>query len=123
MDREKIEAWTEEKNIDFSDELLEADAERIGPADLIGTFKISGGKLDIKPIRLLDLEIVQQRANQASYAFTLKRYSYTPADPEGCNGMFTHDEFWQFESAGYIASFKNNRMRTFRPFPEWFAEA
>lgn len=123
MSEAAINAWLDERGLDFDEALLWSGTEQLSPTAFVRTFKVSGGKVDTKPIGLSDVALIQQRKNRAAYAFTLQRYSYTPADPEGCNGMFTHDEFWGYGSSGYIASFENNKMKTFRGFPEWFADS
>ncbi|MBJ7527516.1 MAG: hypothetical protein JHD10_09815 [Sphingomonadaceae bacterium] len=125
MTEEAVDTWLEERNVEFDDDLLWSDSEQaqLGPADFIRNFKMSGGQLDTKPIRLTEVSLIKNRGNLASYAFTLRRYSYTPADPQGCNGLFTHDEFWDYAHTGYIAAFTNNRMDTLRAFPEWFSDA
>ncbi len=121
MDSNAIEAWLAQHRINFGDDLLWAGSEQLDPATFVRTFKLSDGKEDIKPIRLADMSLIRERGNRASYAFTLRRYSYHAADPEGCNGLFVHDEYWGEEEAAYIAAFENNRMGSLRGFPEWFA--
>jgi hypothetical protein len=125
MTKEDVGNWFEKRNINFDEYLLWSDSEQeqLSPADFIRNFKMSGGQLDTKPIRLTEVSLIKNRGNLASYAFTLRRYSYTPADPQGCNGLFTHDEFWDYAHTGYIAAFTNNRMDTLRAFPEWFSDA
>ena len=85
-------------------------------------FRLSGGRLDTRPIRIAETNLIRQLRNQATYQFTLERYSYHPADPEGCNGMFTHDEYWGVDRVSYLATLLNNRLRSVRPFPEWYLE-
>lgn len=85
-------------------------------------FRLSGGRLDTRPIRIDGINLIRQLKSRATYQFTLERYSYHPADPEGCNGLFTHDEYWGVERDSYLATFWNNRLRTIRPFPEWYLE-
>ncbi len=116
-----VEAWLEHRSIEFGDDLLWTGSEQLDAATFVRTFKLSDGKVDGKPIRLADVSLIRERGNRASYAFTLRRYSYHAADPEGCNGLFVHDEYWGEEEAAYIAAFENNRMGTLRGFPEWFA--
>ena len=123
MSAEAVEAWYEQREFEVDDDLLwtGADGNMEVPA-FLRTYRLSGGKLDSKPIRLAELELVRQRGSRAAFAFALKRYSYHPADPEGCNGMFIHDEYWGEEQTGYIATFVNNRLERLREFPEWFAD-
>ena len=120
---EAVEKWYSERRFEIENDLLTPDAEGLThEVDFIRDYRMSGGKLDSKPIRLVELELVRQRGNRAAFAFALKRYSYHPADPEGCNGLFTHDEYWGEEQTGYIATFLDNRLRQLRGFPEWFAD-
>jgi hypothetical protein len=123
MSAEAVEAWYEERGFEVDDEMLSAgpDGNMEVPA-FLRTYRLSDGKLDSKPIRLAELDLVRQRGSRAAFAFTLKRYSYHAADPEGCNGMLTHDEYWGEEQTGYIATFVNNRLEQLREFPEWFAD-
>lgn len=121
MKPDAVEAWLEERSITLDHELLRSGSDQVDEATFIRSFRVSAGKLDPKDIRLADIGLVRQRDNLASYAFTLRRYRYYPADDEGCNGLFVHDEYWGNEDRAFIASFTNNRMKTLRTFPEWFA--
>lgn len=85
-------------------------------------FRLSGGRLDTRPIRIDEVNLIRRLRNRATYQFTLERYSFHPADPEGCNGMFTHGEFWGEERDSYLATFWNNRLQSVKPFPEWYLE-
>lgn len=123
IEEAEIDAWLEERPIVFDEDLLWSGEETMSPAAFIKNFKISDGKLDSKPIRISELSLIKNRRNFAAYAFTMRRYSYTAADEEGCNGLFVHDEYWSYQLVGYIASFTNNRMESLRAFPEWFADA
>jgi hypothetical protein len=124
MSAEAVEAWYEERQFEVDDEMLwQEEGERVEVADFLRTYRLSDGKLDSKPIRLVELELVRQRKNRAAFAFVLKRHSYHAADPEGCNGLFTHDEYWGDSQSGYIATFVNNRLERLREFPEWFADS
>lgn len=119
----KVEAWYEERQFEVDDEMLWSEANvTVEVPAFLRSYRLSAGKLDSKPIRLTELQLVRQRKSQAAFAFTLKRHSYHPADPEGCNGMFVHEEYWGDEEAGYIATFVNNRLERLREFPEWFAD-
>ena len=123
MPREAVEQWYTERGFEIEYDLLPRDAEGLtSEVDFLRDYRMSGGRLDSNPIRLVELELVRQRGNRAAFAFALKRHSYHPADPEGCNGLFTHGEFWGEEQAGYIATFMDNRLRQLRAFPEWFAD-
>jgi|GEM_PF-2763623 len=86
-------------------------------------FRLSDGKLDPRPIRVGQANLIRRLRNRATYQFTLERYSYHAADPEGCNGMFTHDEFYGVDRVSYLATFQNNRLTLVKPFPEWYLEA
>jgi hypothetical protein len=122
MPEAAVEAWYADRQFSVDDQLLvDADSDN-EPVQFLRTYRLSDGKLDSRPIRLAELERVRQRGNRAAFGFTLKRYSYHAADPEGCNGMFVHDEYWGEEQTGFIAAFENNRMTSLRRFPEWFAD-
>jgi hypothetical protein len=83
-------------------------------------FRVSSGKLDPRPIKLAEFNLIRRLGNRASYQFTLERYSYHPADTEGCNGLFVHDEYYGVDRNAYLATFTANRLQTIRPFPEWY---
>jgi hypothetical protein len=123
MSEEAVEAWYAERQFEVDHDLLwQEEGKTVEVADFLRTYRLSDGKLDSKPIRLVELELVRQRKNRAAFAFVLKRHSYHAADPEGCNGLFAHDEYWGDEQTGYIATFVNNRVERLREFPEWFAD-
>jgi hypothetical protein len=122
MPAETVEAWYADRGFSVDDELLFDSSERLEAPQFLRTYRVSDGKLDSKPIRLAELELVRRRGNRAAFAFTLKRWSYHAADPEGCNGMFVHGEYWGPEQAGFIAAFENNGLTSLRLFPEWFAD-
>jgi hypothetical protein len=86
-------------------------------------FRLSDGKLDPRPIRLSEANLIRRYRNRATYQFTLERYSYHAADPEGCNGMFVHDEFYGVDRISYLATFSANILATVKLFPEWPLEA
>jgi hypothetical protein len=85
-------------------------------------FRTSEGKLDPRPITIDGINLIRRLGNQATYQFTLKRYSYHPADPEGCNGMFVHDEYYGYNRTSCLATLLANRLQTVRRFPEWYLE-
>lgn len=123
MTEKAVEAWYEERQFEVDDELLWQEADNtVEVTDFLRTYRLSDGKLDSKPIRLAEVELVRQRKNRAAFAFVLKRHSFHAADPEGCNGLLTHGEYWGEEQTGYIATFVNNRLQRLRLFPEWFAD-
>lgn len=84
-------------------------------------YGMSGGKLDPDPIRIKEISLIRNVGNRASFQFTLTRNQFFPADEEGCNGLFTHGEYFQKTDTAFIARFFNNRLKSFRDFPEWFA--
>lgn len=84
-------------------------------------YRISGGKLDPDPIKLKEINLIRNVKSHASFQFTLTRNQFFPADDEGCNGLFTHGEYFQKTDTAFIARFFNNRLKSFRDFPEWFA--
>ena len=86
-------------------------------------FRLSDGKPDPRPMRVSEESLIRRLRNRATYQFTLERYSYHEADPDGCNGMFTHDEFFGVDRTSYLATFHNNRLTSVKPFPEWYLEA
>lgn len=84
------------------------------------TLRVGDGKVDPKPIKIVELELIRQLRNKASYAFVLKRHRFFAADEEGCNGLFTHGEYFGDETTAYLATFVDNKFRTFREFPDWY---
>jgi hypothetical protein len=122
MPEAAVEAWYADRQFSVDEELLFDGSERFEAPQFLRTYRISDGKPDRRPIRLAELELVRHRGNRAAFAFTLKRWSYDAADPEGCNGLFVHGEYWGEERSGFIAAFENNRMTSLRLFPEWFAD-
>ena len=85
-------------------------------------FRLSGGRLDPEPIKLVAINLIRRLGNKSTYQFTLERFSYYPADPEGCNGLFTHDEYYGVDRTAYLATFSANYLKTIRRFPEWYLE-
>jgi hypothetical protein len=127
MEPEAITAQVEEWGISIGDDALwdtlAEEANNVGRNyQFFKKYKISGGKIDSKPILLRDVNLIRQLKNRATYQFTLRRHSYHPADSEGCNGLFTHGEFWGNDDYSYLATFTNNRLKTVETFPEWYLE-
>ena len=128
MSIEQIEEVDDELSVEIDDELVDdVVSEEINSADerrqaFYKEFRLSGGRLDTRPIRIDEINLIRQLRSLATYQFTLERYSYHPADPEGCDGLFTHDEYWGLDRVSYLATFTNNRMQSVRRFPEWYLE-
>ncbi|HYE29666.1 MAG TPA: hypothetical protein VEA61_15720 [Allosphingosinicella sp.] len=116
------------RNVEIEDEMIEAAVgERTGDMTdrthlFYKQFLVSDDRLDARPVRIHDVNLFRRLRNRASYQFTLERYSYHAADPEGCNGLFTHDEYWGVERTSYVGAFHNNRLQSVRLFPEWYLE-
>lgn len=115
--RQHIQAWVAllDHGPAMTDQAIEAEAERLHlwvdseivravlgddmppspnhPIQFYKKFRLSSGRPDPRPIRISELNRLHRVGNRAVYQFTLDRYSYHPADDEGCNGMFTHGEF------------------------------
>lgn len=89
------------------------------PIQFYKRFRLSSGRPDPRPIRISELNRLHQVGNRAVYQFTLDRYSYHPADPEGCNGMFVHDEYYGVDRTAYLATFENNVLQGIKWFDEW----
>jgi len=85
-------------------------------------YRKSGGILDPKPVEIDELNLIRRLGNRATYQFSLKRYSYHPADPEGCNGLFVHDEYYGYDRLACLATFSANRLNGVRRFPEWYLD-
>lgn len=83
-------------------------------------YKISGGKIDPNPIKLKEINLIRHVGNKAAFQFTLVRNQFFPADLEGCNGLFTHEEYFGETETAFIARYSNNKLNSFRDFPEWF---
>lgn len=87
------------------------------------SYRASSGKLDPRPVRLSEVNLIRSLKNRATYQFTLQRYTYHPADEDGCNGMFPpRAEFYGNESTSCLATFHNNRLQSVETFPEWYLE-
>ncbi|HEX8389640.1 MAG TPA: hypothetical protein VF636_11515 [Sphingomonas sp.] len=89
--------------------------------ELLRGWSASAGKADRKPIRLAEVNPLKENDGVALYQFTLLRDQYHPADEEGCNGLFTHEEFFGPERRSYLGTFINNRLRNVTAFDEWLA--
>jgi hypothetical protein len=90
-------------------------------SNFVSEMRMTDGKLDERPMRIVELELVRQIKNRASYAFVIERRGmFVPADPEGCNGLWTHEEYRTNEKTAYLSEFVNNRLINFRDFSEWY---
>jgi hypothetical protein len=90
--------------------------------DFVRAYRLSNGRLDPEPIRLVGATLIRQVGNKAAYQFTLRRFSYHEADEEGCNGMFVHPAYYGEVDHSLIAAMENNQLRSVRAFPEWHIE-
>jgi hypothetical protein len=119
----EIEKWVDDRDIDVAYEYPVS--QNVGGVlynyMFFKEYKMSGGKLDAKPIRVAEINLVRQTKNQAAFQFTLEREQFFPADDEGCDGLFTHDEYVGKTQTAFIARFLNNKLESFREFEEWFA--
>ncbi len=122
LSREEVEKWVNERDISVYYEYPLS--QNVGGVLynylFFQEYRISGGKPDPKPMRVSDVNLIRQMKNQAAYQFTLDRTQFFPADEEGCNGLFTHDEYFGATKTAFIAKFLNNKLTDFRDFPEWF---
>lgn len=89
------------------------------PVQFYKEFRLSAGRPDTRPIRISELNLLRRVASRAVYQFTLDRHSYHPADDEGCNGLFTHGEFYGVDRVSYLATFYNNELRQIKWFEDW----
>jgi hypothetical protein len=141
--RRRIRDWAAllDRGAGMSDSAIDAAAEAIGgsvdhdivlavlgdrvppsperPVQFYKEFRLAGGRPDPRPIRLSELNLLRRVGSRAVYQFTLDRYSYHPADQEGCNGMFTHDEFYGVDRTAYLATFQNNQLQAIKWFEDW----
>jgi len=85
-------------------------------------FRMAGGRLDTRPIEIEEINLIRRLGNRATYQFTMKRYSFHPADPEGCNGLFTHEAFYGYDRLSCLATTYANRLQAVRRFPEWYLD-
>ncbi|MBO9580602.1 MAG: hypothetical protein J7498_06890 [Sphingobium sp.] len=85
-------------------------------------FRISGGKLDPDPIKIKEINLIRHLGGNSALQFTLIRNQFFPEDLEGCNGLFTHGDYFDKTETAFIARFFNNKLMSFRDFPEWFVE-
>lgn len=143
MCRRRIRDWVAllERGPAMTDAAVEGAAEALGVAvhgDIVGAalgdrarppsegwvqfykaFRLSAGRPDTRRIRISELNLLRQVGSRAAYQFTLDRYSYHPADDEGCNGMFVHGEYYGLERTAYLATFANNRFQEIKWFQDW----
>jgi len=89
------------------------------PVQFYKEFRLSAGRPDPRPIRISELNLLRRVGTRAVYQFTLDRYSYHSADDDGCNGMFTHDEFYGVDRVAYLATFSNNQLQQIKLFQDW----
>lgn len=119
---EAVSDWVDRRgiNVDFEYPLSENVG---GPAYnylFFREYRISEGKIDPDPIKLKEINLIRHVGNQSAFQFTLVRNQFFSADPEGCNGLFIHDEYFGKTETAFIARFLNNKLNSFRDFPEWF---
>lgn len=103
----------------IGDELLEAIDGPATAESFFRTYRLSDGKLDPEPIRLVGATLIRQAGNKAAYQLTLRRFSYHAADEEGCNGLFVHGAYYGEEDHSLLAGMENNALTSVRAFPEW----
>ena len=113
---DEVFEWQEKTGIDPDYDGYEWDRSSF----LIKSLRMSDKKLDPKLIRIGELELLRQKQNLATYVLTLRRNQFFAADEEGCNGLFTHGEYYADTEKPYLATFENNEFRTLRDFPEWY---
>ncbi|MEA3014774.1 MAG: hypothetical protein QOD42_3319 [Sphingomonadales bacterium] len=89
------------------------------PVRFYQEFRLSAGRPDPRPIRISELNLLRRVGSRAVYQFALDRYSYHPADHEGCNGMFVHDEFYGVDRVAYLATFSGNQLQQIKWFEDW----
>src|SRR3546814_16592690 len=73
---------------------------------------------DSKPIKLLEISLLKNAGNRASFVFVLERHSWSPA--QDCDGEEWESEGFSTRAKAYVAQFHNNVFTSFRDFPEWF---
>ena len=141
--RQHIHAWVAllDHGPTMTEQAIEAEAERLhGWVDteivraVLGTemppspyhpiqfykrFRLSSGRPDPRPIRISELSRLHRVRSKTVYQFTLDRYSYHPADDEGCNGLFTHGEYYGVDRTAYLATFENNVLQRIKWFEDW----
>lgn len=104
----------------IADELLSyPDRSPIENSELLRAWGRADGKPDRSAIRLTETTFLKEAHGIALYQFTLTRDQYHPADTEGCNGLFVHDEYYGIERRSYLGVFVNNALRDVRSFPDW----
>jgi hypothetical protein len=89
------------------------------PVQFYKEFRLSAGRPDPRPIRISELNLLRRVGSRGVYQFTLDRYSYHPADHEGCNGLLTHDEYYGVDRTAYLATFYNNQLQAIKWFTDW----
>lgn len=117
-----LEVKVEALNVTLDDEMVDDHVGDDHPDRRVAfykQFRLSDERLDPRPIRISEIHLLRQLKNQAAYQFALDRYSYHAADEEGCNGLFTHGEYFGIERSAYLATFRNNEFDSLRTFPEW----
>ena len=128
LPNEELMRRQDEMSVVIEDEWVD---ERVGDREpghggrdylFVKEFRVSGGRLDPRPIEIEDINLIRRLGNKATYQFTLKRYSYHPADYEGCNGLFTHDAYYGYDRLSCLATTYANRLQTVRRFPEWYLD-
>lgn len=87
-------------------------------AELIAGWSMAGGKADRTAIRLIEVNSLKSEKGVALLQFTLQRDQFHPAD-EGCNGLFTHGDFYGPERRSYLGTFINNDLRQVTAFDQW----
>ncbi|WP_172705093.1 hypothetical protein [Sphingomonas sp. LH128] len=122
LSAEAVSRWVDTRGIDVEFEYPLS--ENVGGASynylFFREYKISAGKIDPEDIAIKEINLVRHVGNRAALQFTLIRNQFFPADSEGCNGLFTHDEYFEKTETAFIARFLNNNLKSFRDFPEWF---
>jgi hypothetical protein len=119
LSEEALEERTRTIRPAIGDDLLEGIDGPATAETFFRSYRLSDGKLDPEPIRLVSATLIRQVGNKAAYQFTLRRFSYYAADEEGCNGLFTHDAYYGEEDHSLIAGMENNALTSVRAFPEW----
>lgn len=116
---ERAGSWNFDDSV--SDPLLNyaQPAHPIENTTILRAWGTADGKPDRTPIRLIESNLLKERGGIALYQFTLRRDQYHAADPEGCNGLFVHGEYYGPEDAAYLGTLRNNVLRDIRAFPEW----
>ena len=119
----EVEEWLEESGVSIRDYLrMSSDyPNEQEVAQWAKTYRVSDGTVDPKPVELFETNLIRNVDHNTAMQFTLRSYRFNAADPEGCNGLLTHDAYFGYEQDAYIGTFYNNRLRYVRRFDEWFA--